>query len=496
MDEFLDRIDGVGEQLATLADANLAALGDDALCAATVAVERAGRLLDGLRARAAGEIDERSGRGLGSDSLAQRLGCRNGSHVVERLTAVSRQEASRRVRIGRAVRRRATIGGEAMPAEHPFVARALTRGEIAVDSALVIIRCLDDARRTATDDSLLVAERALVAAAAGSPADEIAIQARAWREALDPDGAEPRDERLNRKRAFFLGREHDGLTPFSGAMEPVGAALLKAAFAEAEKPGSTPRFLSDTDRLAGTVVSTDADGSESVEFLDPRTREQRRYDVFTGLLTAGVRASHAAPVGARSTASVTAVITLDDLRAAASGAGSGFVRSVAVNGAEPGCDGSPPPGGGIGWLGGIDEPVSAETIRALVSAAGYAPLLLGDNGEILHYGRTRRLFSAAQVAAMAARDGGCVNCGAQPGECDGHHVVAWSDGGTTDIENGALLCRNCHTMIHASGHRLRMIDGRPWILAPPGLDPSQTWRRLRNHRMEALLSRRRARFGG
>jgi hypothetical protein len=140
--------------------------------------------------------------------------------------------------------------------------------------------------------------------------------------------------------------------------------------------------------------------------------------------------------------------------------------------------------------------VSAETIRALVSAAGYAPLLLGDNGEILHYGRTRRLFSAAQVAAMAARDGGCVNCGAPPGECDGHHVVAWSDGGTTDIENGTLLCRNCHIMIHASGHRLRMIDGRPWILAPPGLDPSQTWRRLRNHRMEALLSRRRERFGG
>jgi hypothetical protein len=505
MNTFEDLIGRVEDHLATLAGVDLSALSDDELCAATVAVERAGRLLDGARAGAAGAIDERSGRRLGSDSLAQRRGCRNSTHLVERLTTVSQTEAARRVRLGKAVRRRTTLVGDSVPAEHPFVAQALTLGRIGFDSAIAIVRCMDDALRTASDDDVLLAERALVDAAEHSTADETAIQARAWREALDPDGAEPRDERLLRKRAFFLGREKDGLTPFSGALEPVGAALLKAAFAEAERPGSTPRFVSHADRLAGTVVSTGDDGTESLEFLDPRTREQRRYDVFAGLLTAGIRASTHAPVGMRSTASVTAVITLDELRAAVadneggagaaggSGVGGGVGDGrTGRGGSVHGGVGDGGTGRGIGWLAGIDEPVSAATIRDLVSASGYAPLLLGDNGEVLYLGRRRRLFSPLQLAAMAARDGGCVNCGAPPGASDGHHVVSWKDGGKTDIDNGVLLCRNCHTMIHASGHRLRMIDGRPWILAPPALDPGQTWRRLRNHRMDALLAGRRS----
>jgi hypothetical protein len=479
MDGFSPSIDDVVDGLAALATADLAALDDAGLCAATAAVERAGRLLDALRVVAAGEIDDRSRRGLGSDGLATRRGCRGAAHLVERLTRVSQGEAARRVRLGRAVRAGSSLTGERLPAAHPEVAEALSAGALGSEAASVIVRCLDDARATASSADILVAERHLVEAATVSPADEVAVQARAWREALDPDGAEPRDERLHRKRAFVLGRERDGLTRFSGALEPVGAALLRSAFAEADKPSTTPRFVSEADERAGVVTSVD-DGSGSIELLDRRTREQRHYDVVTGLLTAGVRASgDTVPVGVRSTASVTAVITLDDLRRAAAGASDG-----------PRIDGDPGsffrPGGGIGWLDGVAEPVSAETVRRLVCEAGFAPLLLGDDGEVLQYGRKRRLFSPAQLSAMGVRDGGCVNCGAPPGWCDGHHVVPWRDGGTTDIDNGVLLCRSCHTMIHASGHRLRMIGGRPWMLAPPGLDPGQTWRPLRNHRLEAL----------
>jgi hypothetical protein len=497
MDGFRAGIDDVVGGLAALATADLTTVGDAELCAATAAVERAGRLLDALRVAAAGEIDDRSRRGLGSDGLATRRGCRGAAHLVERLTRVSQGEAARRVRLGRAVRPGSSLTGERLAAAHTEVAEALTAGELGFEAATVIVRCLDDARTTASSADILVAERHLVEAAAVSPADEVAVQARAWREALDPDGAEPRDERLHRKRAFVLGREHDGLTPFSGALEPVGAALLRSAFAEADKPSTTPRFVSEADERAGVVTTID-DGTGSIELLDRRTREQRHYDVFTGLLTAGVRASgDKVPVGVRSTASVTAVITLDDLRAAVARAGDGAGADGggrnSGSGGDSGVaslDGDPGsffrPGGGIGWLDGVAEPVSAETVRRLVCEAGFAPLLLGDDGEVLHYGRARRLFSPAQLSAMAVRDGGCVNCGAPPGWCDGHHVVSWRDGGTTDIDNGVLLCRSCHTMIHASGHRLRMIGGRPWMLAPPGLDPGQTWRPLRNHRLEAL----------
>jgi hypothetical protein len=492
MTTFLDDIGGVGDQLAALAGGDTSALDDDGLCAATVAVERAGRLLDGLRATLAGEIGDRSRRGLGSDGLATRRGCRSGAHLVERLTLVSQAEAARRVRLGAAVLCGRALSGDQLPPEHPEVARSLAAGELGVEAATVIVRCLDDARATASLDDILVAETALVVAALTSPADEVGVQARAWREALDPDGAEPRDERLHRKRAFVLGRERDGLTRFSGALEPVDAALLRSALAEADKPGTVPRFVSEADERAGVVTSVADDDTGTIEVLDRRTREQRHYDVLMGLLTAGVRASgDRVPVGVRSTACVTAVITLDDLRAAVAGWGLGATTDDAPDAAgiesgDPGDWFRPHHGGGIGWLDGVTEPVSAETIRGLVCASGFAPLLLGDSGEILHYGRTRRLFSPAQLTAMAVRDGGCVNCGVPAAWCDGHHVVPWRDGGATDIDNGTLLCRPCHTMIHASGHRLRMLDGRPWMLAPPALDPSQTWRPLRNHRMETL----------
>jgi hypothetical protein len=207
MTTFHEHIGDVSDLLAALAVGDASDLDDDGLCAATVAVERAGRLLDCLRATLAGEIGDRSRRGLGSDGLATRRGCRSGAHLVERLTRVSQAEAARRVRLGAAVLCGRALSGETLPPEHPEVARALTAGELGVEAAHVIVRCLDDARATASIDGLLVAETALVGAALTSPADEVGVQARAWREALDPDGAEPRDERLHRKRAFVLGRE-------------------------------------------------------------------------------------------------------------------------------------------------------------------------------------------------------------------------------------------------------------------------------------------------
>jgi hypothetical protein len=454
----------VGAQLAAVADTVLAPAGDEQLCALTVAVEEAGRLLDSLRVSTAGEIDDRSRYGLGSDGLAFRFGHRRGTQLVEQLTRVSPGEASRRVRIGRAIRPNTTLDGSVLPATYPVVSTAMAEGTIGVDAASVIIRCLDDARRTATDDQVLVAETALVETAAAARADEVGVQARAWREALDPDGAEPRDERLFRKRSFHLGAERDGLVPFSGQLEPLGAALLKSAFAEADSSRAVPRFLSEADERAGATFVATESGETTITLVDRRSREQRHYDVLTGLLTAGVRSAGTAPGEMKSTAVVTAVITLDDLREKT----------------------------GVGWVEGIAEPVSSATVERLVCEAGYAPLLLGANSEILAYGRTRRLFSDAQKRAMAVRDGGCVNCGAPPGVCEGHHVLEWeADDGPTDIDNGVLLCSACHHMIHTNDFTLRMIGGSPHILAPPWLDPSQTWRPLTNPRLGMITALRR-----
>jgi hypothetical protein len=90
---------------------------------------------------------------------------------------------------------------------------------------------------------------------------------------------------------------------------------------------------------------------------------------------------------------------------------------------------------------------------------------------------------------MLVRDGGCVwpGCHARPAECDAHHVLHWeADDGPTDIDNGALLCRFHHTMIHSSAYRMRMINGKPHLLAPSWIDPAQRWIPLGKARIARL----------
>ena len=456
-----DTVRRVREQLAAVAGMPLTGASDRELCALTVAVEEAGRLLDALRAATAGEVDDRSRFGLGSDGLAFKHGLKRGTDLIEHLTRVSPAEASRRAKVGTAVRARASLDQAQLPPEHAPLAAALAGGDVGIEAAAVIVRCLDQARGTATQHDIEVAEIALVETASHASTDEVGVQARAWREALDPDGAEPRDERIHRKRTFRLGREVDGLTSFSGALKPVDAALLKAAFNEADKPGNSPRFLDANDPAARTTLVTDADGETRVELVDHRTREQRHYDVFVGLMTAGVRSAGSKRGGMRSTAEVTAIITLDDLRR----------------------------GTGVGFIDDVAEPVAASTVQQLVCANGYAPILLGDNGEILMLGQTQRRFSPAQVQALRARDGGCVNCGAPPGWCDAHHIDFWArDDGPTNIDNGVLLCQNCHRLIHQNAFAMKMIDGRPHMLAPPWFDPEQKWRKLGGARTQIITA--------
>ena len=57
----------------------------------------------------------------------------------------------------------------------------------------------------------------------------------------------------------------------------------------------------------------------------------------------------------------------------------------------------------------------------------------------LALGRKRRRASAAQWAALIARDRGCIRCGRTPRHCHAHHIIHWKDGGRTDLSNLALL---------------------------------------------------------
>lgn len=86
----------------------------------------------------------------------------------------------------------------------------------------------------------------------------------------------------------------------------------------------------------------------------------------------------------------------------------------------------------------------------------------------LAVGRTRRNATPAQRRALAARDQGCVMPGCQiPAEaCRAHHVVDWAAGGSTDVENMALLCWAHH----------RQVDLGMWTLDPGSCEPPPSTR--------------------
>jgi hypothetical protein len=53
--------------------------------------------------------------------------------------------------------------------------------------------------------------------------------------------------------------------------------------------------------------------------------------------------------------------------------------------------------------------------------------------------------------------------------CHAHHLRHWVDGGTTELDNLALLCAHHHRVIHHTPWqiRLRPDDRRPEFVAPP-----------------------------
>jgi len=456
-------------------------LDDETVLQVTTLTEEVGRKVDAIRVDAAAEVAERSRYELGADGLGSRYGYAKAVHFLEHLTRVSGSEAARRVKLGTSLRTGTSFTGAPLPAPHPHVAEAMRAGKIGVDAASTITRTLDTVLRdrtvvasadhggvgpTAEDlEAIDEAEALLTDAAASVPADLVQVQAGAWREALDPDGSEPRDALIHVRRGLHIGREREGIVRLVWDVEPVVAARLAAVLWENDH-AATPRFLPTEDHGSGSTPGTDP-GTELTDVVDTRTIAQRHSDILAGLLLVGMQASANETGLTRSTATVLVQVSAADLEA----------------------------GTGVGWVDGITAPISMSRVEALACAHGTQKVLLGNSGEILYLGPAPRLFSQAQRRALAVRDGGCIspNCTATSRECDAHHVIPYSEGGPTDIDNAVLLCERHHTDLHRSHHKVQIINGVPHILAPPWIDHTQTWRPAGHNRVAyaAQLSRRR-----
>lgn len=104
--------------------------------------------------------------------------------------------------------------------------------------------------------------------------------------------------------------------------------------------------------------------------------------------------------------------------------------------------------GGVELLGG--PPLSPGMAAVVRCDGGSVTHVVDGAGAPLRLGRRRRTWSVAQRRAVAVRDGGrCRFPGCGHRMVDVHHMVAWEDGGATDVDNGLLLCRRHHELVHA-----------------------------------------------
>ena len=99
------------------------------------------------------------------------------------------------------------------------------------------------------------------------------------------------------------------------------------------------------------------------------------------------------------------------------------------------------------------QTIDGGSLKRACCDADITTVTVDGDGQPLNVGRTRRLATDAQRRAAMVRDGGCVfpGCDMPVNWCDLHHVIEWQNGGATDLDNLACLCRRHHGLTHSAG---------------------------------------------
>lgn len=484
--------------------ADVTALGEPDLLDLQRTLAEVRRRVDTASAAVAAEVARRSHFSLGHDGLAQRLGARTPQALVQRLTGSTAREAAALVRVGTllaadsAHAERGVDSGLASGVNPgvgaitgatndelanntdspawPWLAdvvAAVASARLSVEAADVIRAGLGEPDSTefadtgadadagviagavaiagtvaftgavagaVTTEQLREAARQLVVDAASCSVEQLAVRARHARALLDADADASRtlerERSMRDRRYLYLSRQPDGMTRLSGLLDPESAALVSSAIDAATSPRrGGPRFVSvdEIDRAERIV-------------RDQRSTEQLAVDTLVELVRLGGQLAPIELLGARRPA-VQVIVTERDLASRT----------------------------GLARLEGQSESISVVTAERHVCEAGVVPIVIDAYGDVVALGRETRLYTRRQRLALAARDGGCrfPECARPPSWTEAHHITPWSEGGTTDLAAGVLLCRHHHLLLHNNGWRFTRVAGELAVVPPRSLDPEQ-----------------------
>jgi Domain of unknown function (DUF222)/HNH endonuclease len=118
----------------------------------------------------------------------------------------------------------------------------------------------------------------------------------------------------------------------------------------------------------------------------------------------------------------------------------------------------------------LGSAIHSETARRLLCDARVQIVIEDPDGEPLKIGRLSREPSPAMLRQLRYRDGECrfPGCGARR-FTQAHHIVWWSGGGRTDIDNLLLVCSFHHKLVHELGWSItRSPEGKVEWFTPGG----------------------------
>lgn len=503
------------------------------------AAGEAARRLDAVVVETIASVDQRPS-GSGEPAFCGQFGCRTISELLQRVLRTDAAGAGRVVKAARAVRREVDLcSGEMLQARWPALREALVGGAVGVSGLLAATGPIDQAGprigtgdRWRADAELAEYARGCVAVDAAeeggamdaSPAatlEDLRMLSRAIVTYLDPDGAEPVEERAMRARGIILGRMRDGVIPIRGELLPETAGQLQRIFdaylnpkvggpppipaadaradggpgvrfvaSEGESTAAEPTAAEPTaaesagaETTGGESTGGESTGVESTgdaprglldddvlpsddagRTVDDRSRAQKQHDALEAVLGIAARHSDMPRLGGAAPTLIVSVAA-DDYAT-----GRGWAHVEGLGGGESG-------GGGSGG----SAPVSIRAARHVACGGSIERVLFDPEGRIVGIGSSERIFTVHQRRAILLRDGECLipGCHVSAAWCEIHHVIEHARGGSTSTDNGVALCWYHHRSLDTSGWEIRMTGGRPQIRGPEWWDPHRRWREPR-----------------
>ncbi len=408
------------------------------------------RAVDACAALIAGEVGHRSRPALGYGGLAQREGFRTPEALVQHSIQSTSREASTLVQVGAIVREAMTSAEElGAPIREPWLAAvgaAVSAGSLSIEAARAIRSGLGEPTPDAAGGGiaagdLCAAASILLLEATALNADQLYRRAKELRDDLDEAGIADRERAIHEQRSVRLTTQPNGLPRITIMPDIESGAFWKDVVDKLTSPRrGGPRFVSESDKTWADTIATDV-----------RSTEQYLHDALTELLRLAVGAGTPqarAIVGSRQP-SVRVLVTAGALDART----------------------------GHGRIEGCDLPISIETVERIACGSGIQSITFSPEGRPLDVGREQRLYDSRQRKALAARDGGCRwgDCDRKPDWCEAHHIFHWArDGGRSDIDDGILLCRYHHLLLHNNHWEIVRKGSAYWLIPPVEVDPSQT----------------------